>query len=67
MLSLGIAYSAIYLGPWGDLKDAANIAWHRDWSRFLHHAGRFRDSPRLRCQRASCWLARGRGTEPVAG
>lgn len=37
MLSLGIAYTAIYLGPWGALKDAANIAWHRDWSRFLHY------------------------------
>lgn len=38
MLSLGIAYTAIYLGPWGGLKDAANVALHRDWSRFLEYA-----------------------------
>lgn len=37
MLSLGIAYTPIYFGPWGGVKDAANIASHRDWSRFLHY------------------------------
>lgn len=37
MLSLGIAYTAVYLGPWGDLKDAANVAWHQDWNRFWHY------------------------------
>ena len=35
MLGLAIAYSAIYLGPWGGLRDAANLAVHRDWTTFF--------------------------------
>ncbi len=34
MLSLALAYSAIYLGPWGGLKDWANVAEHGDWLGF---------------------------------
>ncbi len=35
MLALALAYSVVYLGPWGALKDAANIAESRDWPAFL--------------------------------
>jgi hypothetical protein len=35
MLSLAIAYSVIYLGPWGILKDWANIAETGNWPGFL--------------------------------
>lgn len=35
MLSLAITYSVIYLGPWGFLKDWANIAETGNWSGFL--------------------------------
>ncbi|MBI2821436.1 MAG: 4Fe-4S binding protein [Acidobacteria bacterium] len=35
MLSLATTYSIIYLGPWGFLKDWANIAESRDWGGFL--------------------------------
>ncbi|MHB8420053.1 MAG: 4Fe-4S binding protein [Myxococcales bacterium] len=39
MLSLALAYSAIYLGPWAFLKDWANIAEKHDWAGFLLYAG----------------------------
>jgi polyferredoxin len=39
MLALALAYSAVYLGPWGALKDAANIAESGNWSAFLTYAG----------------------------
>lgn len=35
MLTLALAYSVIYLGPWGFLKDWANIAEKADWTGFL--------------------------------
>lgn len=35
MLSLAVTYSIIYLGPWGFLKDWANIAESRNWTGFL--------------------------------
>ena len=38
MLGLAIAYTAVYLGPWGWMKDAANVAVHRDWVLFLKYA-----------------------------
>jgi hypothetical protein len=38
MLGLAIAYTAVYLGPWGALKDAANPVLHRDWGLFLKYA-----------------------------
>lgn len=38
MLGLAIAYTAIYLGPWGWMKEAANVAVHRDWGLFLQYA-----------------------------
>ena len=37
MLALAIAYTAVYLGPWGWMKDAANVAGHRDWGLFLKY------------------------------
>ncbi len=39
MLALALAYSAVYLGPWGALKDAANIAESGNWPAFLAYAG----------------------------
>ena len=39
MLALALAYAAVYLGPWGALKDAANVAEARDWGPFLVYAG----------------------------
>jgi Fe-S-cluster-containing hydrogenase component 2 len=38
MLTLALAYSVIYIGPWGALKDWANIAESRDWTGFLIYA-----------------------------
>lgn len=38
MLSLAIAYSVIYLGPWGFLKNWANIAETGNWQGFLIYA-----------------------------
>lgn len=38
MLALAIAYSAVYLGPWGELKAAANVAEGVDWRRFTAYA-----------------------------
>lgn len=35
MLGLGIAYSVIYLGPWGGLRNAANVVVSGDWAAFL--------------------------------
>jgi polyferredoxin len=34
MLALAVAYSVVYLGPWGQLKAAANIAEGGDWAAF---------------------------------
>lgn len=34
MLSLALAYSVIYLGPWGVLKGWANVAEKQDWQGF---------------------------------
>jgi hypothetical protein len=39
MLALALAYSAVYLGPWGALKDAANVVEARGWGAFLAYAG----------------------------
>ncbi len=39
MLSLALAYSVIYLGPWAFLKDWANIAEKHDWAGFFTYAG----------------------------
>jgi len=38
MLALALAYSAVYLGPWGPLKDIANVAVSGDWLGFLGFA-----------------------------
>ncbi len=38
MLSLALAYSVIYLGPWGELKDWVNVLESNDWSGFLAYA-----------------------------
>lgn len=38
MLSLALAYSVIYLGPWSFLKDWANIAEKKDWAGFAIYA-----------------------------
>jgi polyferredoxin len=39
MLALALAYSAVYLGPWGELKDWANVTETRDWAGFAAYAG----------------------------
>lgn len=40
MVALAIAYSVVYLGPWGELKSAANIGEASDWHAFgLYAAG----------------------------
>jgi 4Fe-4S binding protein len=39
MLSLALAYSVIYLGPWARLKDWANVAEKKDWVGFAIYAG----------------------------
>lgn len=38
MLALALAYSVVYLGPWGGLKDAANIGESGDWAAFGAYA-----------------------------
>lgn len=38
MLALVIAYSLVYLGPWGGLKAAANVAESADWASFGRYA-----------------------------
>ncbi len=38
MLTLALAYSAIYLGPWGTLKDWANPTEAGSWGAFLVYA-----------------------------
>jgi hypothetical protein len=38
MITLALAYSVIYLGPWGSFKDWANVTEHGDWSAFLLYA-----------------------------
>ncbi len=35
MLALAVAYSVVYLGPWGAPKHAANVAESGDWPAFL--------------------------------
>jgi len=40
MLALALAYTAVYLGPWGSLKGAANVAVSGDWAAFLGFAAR---------------------------
>lgn len=40
MVALAVAYSVVYLGPWGGLKTVANVAEGADWRGFgLHAAG----------------------------
>lgn len=39
MLAIAVAYSFIYLGPWGFLKDWANIAESRQWLNFFRYTG----------------------------
>ncbi len=38
MLSLALAYSVIYLGPWGHFKDWANVTESGDWAGFALYA-----------------------------
>ena len=38
MLTLAVAYSIIYLGPWGRFKDWVNIAEKGNWAGFLTYA-----------------------------
>lgn len=38
MLALALAYSVVYLGPWGAPKDAANVVVSGDWPGFLAFA-----------------------------
>lgn len=38
MLTLAFAYSIIYIGPWGSLKDWANLAESGQWRGFLYYA-----------------------------
>jgi hypothetical protein len=38
MITLALAYSVIYLGPWGFFKDWANVTEHGDWTAFLLYA-----------------------------
>jgi polyferredoxin len=39
MAALAITYSVVYLGPWGDLKAAANVGEASGWSTFGLYAG----------------------------
>jgi len=39
MVTLALVYSVLYLGPWGFLKDWANIAEKGNWGGFLAYAG----------------------------
>ncbi len=38
MLALALAYSLVYLGPWGSLKTTANIVESGDWPSFVLYA-----------------------------
>jgi hypothetical protein len=39
MVALAIAYSVVYLGPWGELKAAANVGEASGWRAFGLYAG----------------------------
>lgn len=39
MAALALAYSAVYLGPWGALKDLANVFGTGNWTGFFAYAG----------------------------
>lgn len=39
MLSLAFVYSVVFMGPWGWVKDLANVSKVSDWGGFLIYAG----------------------------
>jgi hypothetical protein len=64
MLSLAMAYSVIYLGPWGFLKDWANIAEMGNWAGFFTYAAALWALALLvvpGIYAAAVWLGRGLG------